>query len=101
LSDGGNTLPLTGCATTCAGKDCRPDEVAESVLLAAKAAADRAASDWQYSTDPKTWTAAPQTLKAMTSISGLTAGTTYYFRVQALIKTGEQNWSQVVSLLVS
>jgi hypothetical protein len=42
-----------------------------------------------------------ETLEAKTRISGLTAGTLYYFRVQALITTGEQNWSQVVSLLVS
>jgi hypothetical protein len=76
-------------------------DVSGSVLLVAKAAADRAAYDWQYSTDQKTWTAAPQTLKAKTSISGLTAGTIYYFRVQSLIKTGEQNWSQVVYVLVS
>jgi fibronectin type III domain protein len=76
-------------------------DVSGSVLLAAKAAADRAAYDWQYSIDQKTWTEVPQTLKAKTSISGLTAGTMYYFRVQALIKTGEQNWSQVVSVLVS
>jgi hypothetical protein len=30
----------------------------------------------------------------------LTAGTVYSFRVQPLIATGEENWSQVVSLLV-
>jgi len=76
-------------------------DVSGSVLLAAKAAADRAAYDWQYSTDQKTWTEAPQTLKAKTRIAGLTAGTTYYFRVQSLIRAGEQNWSQVVSLLVA
>jgi hypothetical protein len=75
--------------------------VSGSVLLAAKSAGDRAAYDWQYSTDQKTWTAIPPTLKAKTSVSGLTSGTLYYFRVQALIKTGEQNWSQVVSLVVS
>ena len=62
--------------------------------------AKRAAYAWQYSTDQKTWTSIAQTLKAKTGVSGLAAGTTYYFRVQALTKTGEANMSQVVSLLV-
>jgi hypothetical protein len=33
-------------------------------------------------------------------VSGLTAGTTYFFRVQVLTMTGEGDWSQIVSLLV-
>jgi hypothetical protein len=33
-------------------------------------------------------------------VSGLTPATTYYFRVQALVRTGLDDWSQVVSLLV-
>ncbi len=70
------------------------------VTLDAKAAARRAAYDWQYSTDQKTWTSLPPTLQAKTVASGLTAGTVYYFRVQALIRTGEQNWSDVVSFMV-
>jgi hypothetical protein len=79
----------------------KPGDVSGAVRLAAKSAGDRASYDWQYSTDQKTWTALPQTLQAKTSASGLTAGTLYYFRVQALTRTGEQNWSQIVSLLVS
>jgi hypothetical protein len=79
----------------------KPGDVSGAVLLEAKSAGDRAAYDWQYSTDQKTWTALPQTLQAKTSSSGLTAGTLYYFRVQALTRTGEQDWSQIVSLLVS
>jgi hypothetical protein len=59
-----------------------------------------AAYAFQYSTDQKTWTAVPMTIQAKTGVSGLTAGTVYYFRVQALTRQGEQNWSQLVSLMV-
>ena len=74
--------------------------VSGTVNLAAKAPAHRASYAWQYSTDQKTWTSTPQTLQAKTGVSGLTAGTTYYFRVQVLTMTGEGDWSQIVSLLV-
>ncbi len=75
--------------------------VSGTVSLSSKAAAKKAAYNWQYSTDQKTWTSLPQTLKAKTGVSGLTAGTTYYFRSQALTpKGGEGDWGQVVSLLV-
>jgi hypothetical protein len=74
--------------------------VSGTVNLAAKAAAPRAAYAWQYSTDQKTWTSLPPTLQAKTGASGLTAGTVYYFRVQALTKAGEQDMSDIVSLMV-
>jgi hypothetical protein len=74
--------------------------VSGSVNLAAKAPAKRAAYAWQYSIDQKTWTSIPPTLQAKTGVSGLTVGTTYYFRVQPLTPTGESNVSQVVSLVV-
>jgi hypothetical protein len=75
--------------------------VSGTVTLSVKAAATKAAYNWQYSTDQKTWTSLPQTLKAKTGVSGLTSGTTYYFRSQALTpKGGEGDWGQVVSLLV-
>jgi hypothetical protein len=74
--------------------------VSGTVNLVAKAAGHTAAYDWQYSTDQKTWTTLPMTLQAKTGVSGLTAGTTYYFRVQSLIRTGTENWSQIVSLMV-
>ena len=76
--------------------------VSGTVTLMAKAAATKACYNWQYSTDQKTWTTLPQTLKAKTGISGLTSATTYYFRVQALTpKGGESDWGQIVSLLVN
>jgi hypothetical protein len=75
--------------------------VSGSVNVAAKSAGSRAAYDWQYSTDQKTWTSLPPTLQAKTGVSGLTAGTLYYFRVQPLTKDGEQNFSEIVSLIVS
>jgi hypothetical protein len=75
--------------------------VTGSVKLEAKAPGRRASYNWQYSTDQKTWTSLPETLQSKTIASGLTAGTVYFFRVQILLPKGEENWSQVVSLLVA
>jgi hypothetical protein len=74
--------------------------VSGTLVLAAKAAGKRAAYGWQYSTDQKTWTSLAPTLQAKAGVSGLTAGTVYYFRVQPLLPTGEQNWSDLVSFMV-
>jgi len=74
--------------------------VTGSVVLRAKAVAKRASYDWQYSVDQKTWTSLRSTLQAKTTLSGLTAGTTYYFRVQGVVRTGEENWSGIVAFLV-
>jgi hypothetical protein len=74
--------------------------VSGTVNISAKAAGKRAAYTWQYSTDQKTWTSLPETIQAKTGIAGLTAGTTYYFRVQSVTKDGLGNWSQIVSLMV-
>jgi hypothetical protein len=75
--------------------------VSGSVNLIAKAAARTAAYEWQYSTDQKTWTTLPLTLQAKTGVSGLTPATVYSFRVQEVTRTGVENWSQIVTLLVS
>jgi hypothetical protein len=76
--------------------------VSGTVTLSAKAAAKKAAYNWQYSLDQKTWTSLPQTLVAKTGLSGLTAATVYYFRNQTQTpKGGESNWGQVVSFLVN
>ena len=74
--------------------------VSGTVNLAAKAPSKKATYFWQYSTDQKTWTSLPVTMKAKTGLSGLTSATTYSFRFQALTATGLGDWSQIVSLLV-
>jgi hypothetical protein len=66
------------------------------------AAAGRASYDWEYSTDGgKTWISAPSTLKAKTTITGLTPTANVQFRFRALTKTGEGDWSQPVALVIS
>jgi len=75
--------------------------VSGTANLVAKAVARTAVYEWQYSTDQKTWTALPMTFQAKTGVSGLTSGTTYYFRMQPFTRTGLENWGQIVSLLVS
>ena len=80
--------------------EAQQEPVSGSVKLVAPAAARRASYNWEYSTDGKTWVTVPSTLQAKTVVTGLTAGTTVQFRYQPLIKTGEGNWSQIVSLLV-
>ena len=78
----------------------RQGSVSGTVNLAAKATAKRAAYDWEYSMDQKTWTPLPQTLQAKTGLSGLAPGSTYAFRMRSLTRKGEGDWSQVVTLLV-
>ena len=80
--------------------EAKQGSVTGTVNLIAKAAGKSAAYSWQYSTDQKTWTSVPQTLRSKAGVSGLTAGTTYYFRVQPLTRTGTEDWSQTVSLIV-
>ena len=70
------------------------------VELTAKAAAASATYFWEYSLDQVNWSSAPQTMKHVTVISGLTSAKVYYFRFQALTRKAMGNWSQVVSLLV-
>ena len=56
---------------------------------------------WQYSVDQSTWINVPETLKASVLVTGLTKGTTYFFRFRALTRAGAVDFSQVVSLLVT
>ena len=74
--------------------------VAGVVLLVAKAVAKTATYFWQVSTDQKNWVSVPETMKAKTTISGLTSAQTYYFRFRAIFPKGSKDWSQIVSLLV-
>jgi hypothetical protein len=79
----------------------KPGSVSGAVILVAKAPAHRASYDWQQSLDQKTWTDLPSTLQAKTEVTGLTPGSVYYFRFRAVTKTGEGDFSQIVSALVS
>ena len=75
--------------------------VTGSARAIAKAAATRASYDWEWSADGgKTWTPAPSSLQAKTTITGLPVGTTVMFRHRAVTKAGPGDWSQVVTLLV-
>jgi hypothetical protein len=78
----------------------RQGSVSGTVVIVAKAVGRRAAYGWEYSTDQKTWTSLPQTIQAKTGASGLTSATLYYFRVQPLLPSGEENWSDAASFLV-
>jgi hypothetical protein len=75
--------------------------VTGSVKLVAQLAGPRAAYDWESSADQgKTWQAASSTLQSKTTLTGLTPGATYWFRYRALTKTGEGDWSQLISIIV-
>jgi hypothetical protein len=79
----------------------KPGAVSGAVTLVAASAAHRASYEWQYSADGgKTWVAAPTTLQAKTSVSGLTPGVTMAFKYRAVTKAGEGDWSQPTSLMV-
>jgi hypothetical protein len=75
--------------------------VSGAVKVVAPAAARRASYEWQYSLDGgKTWLDLRSTLQSRTSLTGLTPQTTVMFRYRALVKTGEGDWSQPISILV-
>jgi hypothetical protein len=74
--------------------------VSGKVTIAAKAVAKAAAYSFEYSTDQSNWIALPDIMKSRTEISGLTSACTYYFRVRTLTRMGQQDYSQVVRLLV-
>jgi hypothetical protein len=73
-----------------------------TVALFAKAVkrGTRVQYEWQMSVDSKTWTNLPTTLRASTAVSGLTAGTVYYFRVQTQTVAALSDWSAIVSIMV-
>jgi hypothetical protein len=73
-----------------------------SVDVAARAAvANRQSHDWELSTDGgKTWTALASTLAARTTVTGLTPGAIVHVRHRAVTKSGPDNWSQAVSVIV-
>ncbi len=70
------------------------------VLLIAKSIAEDAVYYWQVSTDQKNWSSVPDTMKASTSIGGLTPGQTYWFRFRAMARKTAIDWSQPISIIV-
>jgi len=74
--------------------------VSGSIELVAASAGHRASYEWENSTDGKTWNIAPPTLQAKTTMTGLTAGTSYSFRYRWVTKVGVADWSQPVTIIV-
>lgn len=105
-AEAGAMIASAGMATRAVTKRSKPPLTARNtgtsgtVLLDAEAVAQTATYYWQYSLDQKTWTSAPETMKARTTIAGLTPAQVYYFRFRALTRNGATDYSQVVSLLV-
>src|SRR5579862_1922617 len=83
---------------------CRVQQLARPADLHVRARCDRCDHfskklEWDER-GRKTWTEASPNIQAKFTVSGLTAGTTYYFRNRPITKAGPGDWSQVVSLLV-
>jgi hypothetical protein len=73
---------------------------ANATLLVGRGVKKHAAYNWQYSADGgKTWTNAPATPLAKTTIEALTPLTTYAFRVSVTVSKTVGAWSQAVTLL--
>ena len=79
---------------------CKDGATTGFVEIVAKAVGAVATYFWQYSLDGKTWTSAPETMKATTSIGGLTSGQSYSFRLRTLPRAGAGDYSQVVTHIV-
>jgi len=76
-------------------------EANASTLLGSSARRKKAYFNWQYSLDGKTWTSVPATNYARVDITGLTALTTYSFRVGVTVGSVVGEWSQPVTILVT
>ena len=75
-------------------------DLPDLVKLVAKAVSGAGSYYWEFSLDAKVWSKAPETMQAYTTISGLAAGQTYYFRFRALTRAGHSAYSQIVSFMV-
>ncbi len=80
--------------------EARRGEVSGAVTLLAKAVARSATYYWQYSENGVDWIDLPDTMKATTSLSGLTPLHTYHFRFRTMTRRGESDFGQSVSLIV-
>ena len=75
---------------------------AGSVKAVAKATKGARLYEWQYSTDGKTWTAAPATTRAKTTIDNLPIGALVTFRHRPVTKDGSPgDWTAPVTLAIS
>ena len=76
--------------------------VSGTIDLGAPRAARSAGYVWAYSVDAqKTWTSVPFTVKASTTITGLTPGAWVAFRYRAVTAAGAGDWSDVLTVIVS
>ena len=71
------------------------------VHLVAKGIKGTRAHQWQTSADGKTWTDLPPTAQATAHVTGLSPGSTVYFRHRVILKTGAADWSQPVSAIIT
>ena len=72
-----------------------------TALLIALAVARDAFYFWEFSTDQKNWVDWPGDMHSSTIVTGLTAGTTYWFRFRARTRKQLTDWSPARSLLVT
>lgn len=70
------------------------------VLLVARAAAHSATYYFEYSSDQTSFTSLAATMRANTTMSGLTPGQVYFFRFRALTRKGLGDYSDVVQIRV-
>jgi hypothetical protein len=71
------------------------------VKLLAKARGAKVAYEWQMSTNNAvTWVNLPTTLVAHTTVSGLTQGTRYLFRMRAITSGGTEAYTSPVSIVI-
>jgi hypothetical protein len=74
--------------------------VANASLLV-KSTSKKVMFNWEWSSDGKVWNTLPSTPLADTQMTGLTAMTTYWFRVSVTISRVNGEWSQPTSVLVT
>jgi len=82
--------------------EARAGHTPATVDLACRAVkARRVTYFWQMSKNQVDWADLPETLRAKASVSGLTTGTTYFFRFRTLTHAGLSAWSAVVTIVAT
>jgi hypothetical protein len=79
----------------------RKTNISGTVKLIAKRAAKISSNKWEMSYDNNTWISLPITEQAKTFVKGLKPGRIVYFRHCPVVKSGEGNWSQTVSICIT